>query len=155
MASIEVKQISSSCKKCMRVSFSLYKKYANQCLCIYVAHTAFCVFILYGSKLRMRVVKTFELRQQSADDCLRIFVHRDIQLPWVYCTTRTHECFRWSKWRTGYFRPFSRACFRVVKAGGILVPAPATGHRGQRYDGSCTHASLFWDACMLIMLWKR
>ena len=153
MASIEVKQISSSCKKCMHVSFSLYKKYANQCLCIYVAHTAFCMFILYISKLRMRVVKNFELRQQSADDCLRILYTETFSFPGS--TTRTHERFRWSKWRTGYFRPFSRACFRVVKAGGILVPAPATGHRGQRYDGSRTHASLLRDACMLIMLWKR
>ena len=29
MASIEVKQISSSCKTCMLVSVSVYKKYAN------------------------------------------------------------------------------------------------------------------------------
>ena len=52
--------------------------------------------------------------------------------------------------------PFSYACFRVVKAGAILVPAPATRHRGQRYDRydrSRTHAnaSLLRDACMLIM----
>ena len=32
--------------------------------------------------------------------------------------------------------PFSRAFFCVVKAGGILVLDPATGHRGQRYDRS-------------------
>ena len=32
--------------------------------------------------------------------------------------------------------PFWRAFFRVVKAGGILVPDSATGHRGQRYDRS-------------------
>ena len=32
--------------------------------------------------------------------------------------------------------PFWRACFRVVKAGGILVPDSATGHCGQRYDRS-------------------
>ena len=53
---------------------------------IYVAHTAFCVYVWHGSELRMRVVKTFERRQQSADDCLRIFVHGDMQLPWVYDT---------------------------------------------------------------------
>ena len=46
---------------------------------IYAAHTAFCVFIQYGSELR--VVKTFERRQQSAVDCLRIFVHGNVQLP--------------------------------------------------------------------------
>ena len=51
--------------------------------------------------------------------------------------------------------PFSCECFRVVKAGQILVPAPATGHRGQCYDHSHTHASLLRDACMLIMIRKR
>ena len=50
---------------------------------IYIAHMAFCVFIQYGSVLRMRVVKTLEHQQQSADDCLRIFVHENMQLPWV------------------------------------------------------------------------
>ena len=47
---------------------------------------AFCVFIPYGNKLRMRVIKTFERRQQSADDWLHIFVHGDMQLLWVYDT---------------------------------------------------------------------
>ena len=43
-----------------------------------------------------------------------------------------------------------------IKAGRIiLVPAPATGHRGQRYDRSRTHASLLWEARMLIMIWKQ
>ena len=70
----------------MRVSISVYKKYANQCLRIYVAHTAFCVFIPYRSKLGMRVVKTFEHWQHSADDCLHIFVHGNVLLLWVYDT---------------------------------------------------------------------
>ena len=52
---------------------------------IYVAYTAFCMFIPYGSKLCMHVVKTFEHWQQSADDCLRIFIHGNV-LPWVYDT---------------------------------------------------------------------
>ena len=30
--------------------------------------------------------------------------------------------------------PFSRACFRVVKVGGILVPDPATVHCARRCD---------------------
>ena len=51
-------------------------------------------------------------------------------------TTRTHERFLWSKWRTRYSLPFSCACLRVVIAGRILVPAPATWLR---------------DACILIM----
>ena len=50
---------------------------------IYVAHMVFCVFIRYLSELRIRVVKTFERWQQSADDCLRIFVHENVQLPWA------------------------------------------------------------------------
>ena len=82
MASIEVKQISSLCKTRMRVTVSVYEKYANQCLRIYVyeyvAHTVFCMFIRYGSELCMRVVKTFGYRRQSADDCLHIFVNKNI-----------------------------------------------------------------------------
>ena len=44
--------------------------------------------------------------------------------------------------------PFSRACFRVIKAGGILVPDPATLQRGQR----CDHAGLAEETppCMFI-----
>ena len=34
--------------------------------------------------VRMPVIKNFEPWQQSADNCLRIFVHGDMQLPWVY-----------------------------------------------------------------------
>ena len=62
------------------------RKIRHQFLHIYVyeVHTTFCVIIHYGSKLRMRVVKTFEHRQQSADDYLRIFVHGNMLLPWVY-----------------------------------------------------------------------
>ena len=82
----------------------------------------------------MHVVKTFERWQQSADDCLHIFVHGNVLLPWVY---------------------YMHAFFRVVKAGRILVLTPATGHRAQRYNRSRTHASLLRDACMLIMIRKR
>ena len=109
--------------------------------CINIAHTAFCMFIQYGRELHnvrmlVIVIKTFEHRQQSADDCLHILVHENMHylLPsllsrmFPYCT---------------------------VKAGARLVPAPATGHRGQRYQRSCTHASLLRDACMLIMIQKR
>ena len=39
MASIEVKRISPSCKPRMRVSVSVYEKYANQCLRIYTRRT--------------------------------------------------------------------------------------------------------------------
>ena len=53
---------------------------------ICVAHTAVCMYVWHESELRMRVVKTFERRQQSADDCLRIFVHGNVLLPWVYDT---------------------------------------------------------------------
>ena len=67
------------------------------CAYVYVAHTAFWVFIRYGSKLCMRVVKTFGYRRQTADNCLRIFVHKNTQtivlkrnenvlLMWVYDT---------------------------------------------------------------------
>ena len=43
--------------------------------------------------------------------------------------------------------PFSRACFRVVKASGILVPDPATVHCGRR----CNCASVAGtQACMFI-----
>ena len=86
MASIKVKQISSLCKTCMRVTVSVYKNTPIS-VCIYIqTHTAFCVFIPYGIELRIRVVKTFEHRQQSADDCLHIFIHENMQLPWVSYT---------------------------------------------------------------------
>ena len=38
------------------------------------------------------------------------------------------------------------ACFCVVKAGGILVPDPATLHRGRRCNDACvaeTHSCMF------------
>ena len=59
----------------------VYEKHANQCLRIYVAHTAFCVFIRYGSELCICVIKTFGYRRQSADDCLCFFVQKNMQLP--------------------------------------------------------------------------
>ena len=89
----------------------------------------------------MRVIQTFECQQQSADDCSRF--------------SYTETCsFRGSQTRmivsaglsdsyATLLFPFSRACFRVVKAVGILIPDPAT-ERGQRYDRthpySGTHA---------------
>ena len=50
--------------------------------------------------------------------------------------------------------PFSRACFRVVKACGILVPDPATVKNvkcGRCYDRASlakTHACMFVHTCM-------
>ena len=43
----------------MHDTVSVYEKYVNQCLriYIYVAHTAFCVFIQYGSELCNNQVK--------------------------------------------------------------------------------------------------
>ena len=41
---------------------------------------------------------------------------------------------------------FSRTCFCVVKAGGILVPDPATLHSGRHCNCACmakTHACMF------------
>ena len=43
---------------------------------------------------------------------VKTFHDGNMQLPWLF-------------WRT---------CIRVVKAGGILVPDPATVHCGQHYD---------------------
>ena len=43
------------------------------------------------------------------------------------------------------------ACFCVVKAGGILVPDPATLHRGRRCDCACvaeTHTCMFIHTSM-------
>ena len=71
----------------MHVTVSMYEKYLLSVFAyIYVAHMAFCVYVQHGSELRMRVVKTFQHRQQSADDCLRIFVHGNVLLPWIYDT---------------------------------------------------------------------
>ena len=62
MVSIEVKQISSLCKTRMRVTVSMYEKYANHCLRINI----------HGNGLCMHIVKTFE--------------HGNIQLPWALYT---------------------------------------------------------------------
>ena len=71
--SIEVKQISPSCKPRMLVSVSVYKKTLIS-VCIYIrsAHGILRV----GSALRMPIVKT-----------LRIFVHGNVMLPWAYDTS--------------------------------------------------------------------
>ena len=50
-----------------------------------------------------------------------IFLHGNMQLLWVSVTHRQ-------------LLPFSRACFCVVLAGGMLVLHPATEHWGQRQD---------------------
>ena len=47
--------------------------------------------------------------------------------------------------------PFSRTCFHVVQAHGILVPDPATLHCGQRCDRASmaeTYACMFLHTCM-------
>ena len=131
MASIVVKHISSLCKLRMHCVLPfLCTKNANHCLnmYVYIEHTAFCVSMWYGSELRMRIIQTFECWQQSSDNCLRIFVHGNMQLPWVMHTQ---------------LLPFSRTCFCVVLAGGMLVLHPATEHCGQHYD--CNR-----NACILI-----
>ena len=66
-----------SCTKNTSVFAYMYIHSAHGVLC------AYCVFIQYGSELRMGIIKTFEHQQQSADDCLRIFVHQNKQLQWV------------------------------------------------------------------------
>ena len=54
---------------------------------ILVAHTVLCMSVCHGNGLRntvrMRIVNPFERRQQSADDCLCMFVQRNVQLPWA------------------------------------------------------------------------
>ena len=81
---------------------------------MYVAHAAFCVSVWDGNGLRMRIGKSFQCRQHSADDCLRLFVHGNVQL------TRVSDTQAWtlllvSDTHTQLF-PFSRACFCVVKS---------------------------------------
>ena len=52
MASIEVKQISSSCKSRMHVTVSVYEKIRQSVFAyIYVAHKAFCVYVQYDTEV--------------------------------------------------------------------------------------------------------
>ena len=120
---------------------------------IYVVHMAFCVFRRYRSELRMRVVKTLNTGNNQLMIVCAFLYTKTCSFRGSH--THMHYHFCGSKWHKRYSLPFSRTCFCVVKAGAILVPAPATGHRGQRYDRSRTHASLLQDACMLIMIRKR
>ena len=75
---------------------------------VYVAHAAFCVYVWDGNGLHLRFGKTFQCRQHSADDCLRLFVHGTCCLRgskireherFSWSKTRTHERFRWSQTR--------------------------------------------------------
>ena len=50
---------------------------------MYLAHVAFCVSVWHVNGLRVPIGKTFECRQHSAEDCLRLFVHGNVQLTWV------------------------------------------------------------------------
>ena len=143
MASIEVKQISSSFKTRMRITFSVYEKYAIQCLCIctYRAQRFACMFDtetgcvcvsykpLNASNNQLTIVHDFRTRKHAASVGLR---HARMIVSAGLSDSYATLLF-----------PFSRTCFRVVKAVGILIPDPATG-RGQRYDRthpySGTHA---------------
>ena len=147
MASIEVKQISSSCKTRMSTPVSVYEKYGNQWLRIYT-YRARRFECMYDTEVSC----AWASNNQLTIVCVFLYTETcSFRGSW----TRTHERFRWSKWRTRYSLPFSCACFRVVKASRMLVSAPATGHHGQHYDCSRSHASLLRDACMLIMIQKR
>ena len=123
------------------------------CIYIYVAHMAFCMFIQYGSELRMRVIKTLNIGNNQLMIVCAFLYTKTCSFRGSH--THMHYHFCGSKWHKRYSLPFSRTCFGVVKAGAILGPAPATGHRGQRYDPSRTHASLLLNASMLIMIQKH
>ena len=71
--------------------------------------------------------------------------------------THTHERFRRSKWLICIMQllPFSRACFCVVLAGGMLVLHPATEHCGSAMIEPDKHTSLLRNPCMLILICKH
>ena len=138
----------------MHVTISVFEKYANQCLriYIYIIHSPHGVLHVYTirlrSKLRMHIVKKPLNAGNNQLIIVRVFLYKET---YSFCGSRTstHEHFRWSKWHIRYSFPSlgQWACFRVVKAGRILVPDPATKHCGRR----CNHASVAeTHACMFI-----
>ena len=112
---------------------------------------AYCVFIQYGSELRMGIIKTFEHQHQSADDCLRIFVYQNKQLQWVsdmYTLTFPQV------YVTHTLLPSLLSCmFPCCKSrrNTTVVPDPATLHCGWRCDRKSmakAHACMFIQARM-------
>ena len=80
---VEVKRISSSSQTRTHVTVSVYKKYANY-FWVYVcgAHSILRVCMI-PKRAAYAYQKTFQCQQKSAEDCLRLFVHGNKQLPWV------------------------------------------------------------------------
>ena len=160
MASIEVKQISSLCKThmqchaCYRFRVRKIGKNTPIGVCVYIrsAHDVLhvCMTWKWATHVCSKNLWT------PATISWRLFAHFHSRKR-VACKGLQHARMNISAgpWRTRYSLAFSCACFRIVKAGRILVPAPASEHRGQGYDRSHTHASLLRDACALIMIPKR
>ena len=50
---------------------------------MYVANASFCLSVWDGNWLCLRIGITFQCWQHSADNCLRLFIHRNVLLSWV------------------------------------------------------------------------
>ena len=139
-------QIFSLCKTRMHVTISIYEKYATYMYIVYMQRTQH--FELCMTRKRASYAYHTNL-WMPATTSWRLFEHFH---------TRKHAAsvgFRHARMNVSAGQvthtlqfPFWHACFRVVKAGWILVPDPATGHHGRR-------TSLFRHACMLIRTRKR
>ena len=99
----------------------------------------------------MCVVQTFERWQQSAEDCLHIFVHGNVQLTRV---SDTHACTLtvFSDTHMQLF-PFFGGCCCVVKSPRkLLAPVPATVHCGQRYDCKAAYENTAYYGSIISVL---
>ena len=130
MASIKVKQISSSCKTRMRVTISVYEKYANQCLRKHSAHGVLCVY-----KKRKRAVHACRKNLWiPASISWRLFAHFGTRKH-AASVGLIHARMNASAGLSDAYITLSllSRMFPCCKSRAILVPAPATGHRGQCY----------------------
>ena len=149
MASIKVKQISSSSKTHMRVTVSVYEKYANQCLHmynVYVVHNAHGVLRIYTIWKRAAHVCRKNL-WIPASISWRLFAHFRTQKLAASVGLR-HSGMNVSAGLSDTCTTHSLLLrmFPVKKAGRILVPDPATVHCGRRCDCASvaeTHSCMF------------
>ena len=125
---------------CVRNAHSIFHLCVRRKWATYAYRTNLCI----PATISWRLVAHFHTRKHAAA---------------AYVGLR-HACMHVSAGLSDAYTTLSLwcACFRVVKAGEILVPDPATGHCGQCYDPNRyaqSHTSLFRHLCMLILIRKH
>ena len=112
---------------------------------MYLVHTAFCMYEWLGKGLRGVSYKP--LNAADADDFSHIFIHRNMQLPWV----RTHERFCGSSDAYATLSLLARL-FPCCKSRRNI--SSRSCHRAL-WAALQSHTSLFRHACMVILIRKH